>query len=242
MTGEMKKYYCPVCLAAAFVLCFTPIIGAALAEGGAEQGKLAQNESYAAARREFEEAVKSAKDIMSPGDYAELERENAAWERDMKAGYEEGVQNSSFTEDFNLADAYAQDYSARREYVETEARRGYLKKNPDGAQGLFAMDDGRLKGILEVEFLPGDSETELYRALVDVMTTEEPYNGGTFEGTGVLEGGKMTIKEDGDEAALTLVFKGDTVELSSNEAFREAGYAGAGVYFDGSYIRQKARK
>ena len=198
----------------------------------AEHAELMKDEEYKDAYEGYTQRMADAKERITPEEYKQLEAENAkSMEEDLKASEEEIKAGE-------LVQVYSTMYFNQFYRIEQRMLWAWLKQNPTGVQGFYRLESDAFDGILLVE--EGD---ELYGVTLTVTMKNEPFNSGELEGPGTLEGSTLKAEDMNDEeAVVTIVFDGDKAALTTTDAFKSSGWAGAGVVFDGTYVRQKTEQ
>ena len=186
-----------------------------------------KDEDYKGAFEQFTLGMEEAKDRLTPGEYAALEKEGnkliAGWVELNEEGYSE-------------VEAWVSAYWVRYEQISMELRRDWLRKNAEDAQGFYRLKSAAFDGYLALE--KGDEDGE-YAVEIEAVMKKDPENSGNFEGPGKLSGSKMIAMHDDDENAITITFDGETAKVEMSQAFKDSGWLGAGVTLEGEYVREK---
>ena len=199
-----------------------------------EHMKLMKNDDYKEAYEQYEAKMAEAKERLKPEEYKQLEAENKVG---IKATLEELAKDVAAGQ---VAESYAMAYYGQFGNIETKLLWDWLKKNPNGAQGLYLLKSDAFDGVLAIQ--EGD-EKNLYAVNLSVTMKSEPLKGGELDGFGKLEGKKMKAQDKNEETAVvTIAFDGEKAVAVTTEAFKASGWTGAGVVFDGTYIRQAVKK
>ncbi len=82
--------------------------------------------------------------------------------------------------------------------------------------------------------------TNVYTVQMDAFMNNPPYNTGQFVGQGVTTGKNMVVedKKDFPGAMVYVTFEGNKALVTTSNAFKGAGLSGAGVVFDGTWVRK----
>lgn len=217
----------------ALTLACTLVAVPAFALTEAEQAELMKDEDYKQAYEQYQAKMAEAKERLGAEEYARLEADN-------KAGIESTLEEMK--EDVasgQLAEAYSTAYYGQFEAIDRLLLWDWLKKNPKGPQGLYFLQSDAFDGSLAIQ--EGD-EPGMYAVTLTVSMKTPPNNSGELDGFGKLDGQKM-IAEDksGEEGQASLTFDADKVTITTTDAFKQSGWAGNGVIFDGVYVRQTAK-
>ena len=185
-------------------------------------------ESYKEAFEQFKAGMSEAIVRLTPDEYRILEKEGdeviiASVKEDMKSGIPE-------------ADAYETAYWMRYEQVSKELRRDWLRKNAKGAQGFYKLRNSTFDGYMALEKGYEDNE---YAVEIFVVMKTGPKNEANFYGLGKFSGGRMTVQYNDDDNAVTITFIGETAIVLTSRAFKERGWRGTNVIFDGEYLRER---
>ena len=80
----------------------------------------------------------------------------------------------------------------------------------------------------------------MYAVQIYAIQKNAPYNSGEMDGFGKLNGNAMNaVDKNDDQNPVSITFKGDTATIAEPKAFKESGALGAGVSFDGNFVREK---
>ncbi len=81
---------------------------------------------------------------------------------------------------------------------------------------------------------------DMYAVKIYAIQKKAPNNSGELDGFGKLNGNAMSAADKNDDTnPVTITFKGDTATIAEPKAFKESGWLGAGVSFDGDFTREK---
>ncbi len=209
-------------LASVVLAGFTLLCGEAFSFGG---GRVVSDPLC----REAAAALAEAKKALDPGDFARLEKrvdeslaQGAAWR--IGAG-------RSRTRAREEACAVAAGL------VRTEIFDDWLRRHPEGVQGLWRLGEEGLEGVMSI-FESGGPDR--FRVTMQVNLTEPPYAAGLIEGFGTLKGRTLrVVSETCPDGPVTITFDGDTAVSAESGAFQSCGLAGLGATFSGRWRRER---
>ena len=134
-------------------------------------------------------------------------------------------------------EAWSIAYTVSRESLNRELKWDWLRRHPEGVQGFYRMQSKAFDGWLTVE--KGDTP-DLYAVKIYAIQKNTPNNSGELDGFGKLQGKTMNaVDKNDDQNPVCITFKGDTATIAEPQAFKESGALGAGVSFDGDFVREK---
>ncbi len=187
------------------------------------------NGEYREAFDAYSATLREARSRLDPKDFAAVEKAVMAEVKDSaKADVSAGASE---------AEAWSAAYAAGSERLNREMKWDWLRRNPEGVQGFYRMRSKAFEGWLAVE--KGD-EPDLYAVQIFAVRKRAPRNIGELDGFGILTGNVMQAAykhDDGNSVSIT--FTKDTATIAEPKAFKESGRLGAGVSFDGEFVREK---
>ena len=195
----------------------------------ANHAKLMANGEYKQAFEAYSATLKEARDRLDAKDFAAVQK---AVQAEMAASAKEDIASGTAE-----AEAWGTAYGVGRESLNRELRWDWLRRHPEGVQGFYRMKSKAFDGWLTVE--KGDTP-DMYAVKIYAIQKKAPNNIGELDGFGNLNGNVMSAADKNDDAnPVTITFKGDTATIAEPKAFKESGWLGAGVSFDGDFAREK---
>ncbi|MGE9986604.1 hypothetical protein ACQRA4_13250 [Desulfovibrio sp. SGI.169] len=85
-----------------------------------------------------------------------------------------------------------------------------------------------------------EKEADLYAVHIVASQKSAPFNSGELDGVGRLKDNSMRVADQSDEKnPVQIAFHGETATVTEPEAFKQSGLLGAGVSFDGDFLRER---
>ena len=135
------------------------------------------------------------------------------------------------------AEAWSNAYGQGRDRLNRELTWNWLRRHPEGIQGLYRMQSKVFDGWMTVQ---KKKEADLYEVHISACQKNAPFNSGELTGQGRLKGNAMWAADQSDARnPIRIVFHGETAVITEPEAFKKSGILGAGVSFEGDFIREK---
>lgn len=211
------------------VACMFLLMTSAVSAEPTNHAKLMANDQYKGAFESYSATLQEAKKRFEAKDFASVQK---AVEAEMRDSVKEDMVSGT-TE----AEAWSTAYAVGRESLNREMKWDWLRRHPEGIQGYYRMQSKAFDGWLTVE--KGD-KPNLYAVQIYAIQKNAPYNSGEMDGFGKLNGNAMNaVDKNDDQNPVSITFKGDTATIAEPKAFKESGALGAGVSFDGNFVREK---
>ena len=135
------------------------------------------------------------------------------------------------------AEAWSNAYGQGRDSLNRELTWDWLRLHPEGIQGLYRMQSKVFDGWMTVQKKKG---ADLYGVHISACQKNAPFNSGELTGQGRLKGNAMWAADQSDARnPIRIVFHGETAVITEPESFKKSGILGAGVSFEGDFIREK---
>ncbi|MCR4665755.1 MAG: hypothetical protein K5657_00475 [Desulfovibrio sp.] len=212
-----------------FLTSFVLFASSAVYAAPANHDALMADEEYKNAFESYTATLKEAEERLEAKDFADLKKS-------LEAAMTEQVKED-MASDTKESEAWESAYTIALERAKQEIKRDWLRRHPEGAQGFYRMQSKAFDGWLLVE--KGD-EPDLYAVEIYAIQKNAPNNSGELAGFGKLKGNVMSaVDKNDDQNPVNITFKGDTATIAEPEAFKKSGALGAGVTFDGDFVREK---
>ncbi len=135
------------------------------------------------------------------------------------------------------AEAWSSAYEQGRDSLKCEMEWDWLRRHPEGIQGLYRMQSKAFDGWMTVR---KEKQGDMYTVHIVASQKSAPFNSGELTGTGKITGNAMDVADSSDENnPIHIAFDGDMATITEPKSFKESGLLGAGVSFDGDFKREK---
>ncbi len=212
-----------------FLACALLLMASTASAIPADHAVLMKDSEYKEAFAMYSETLHEAEKRMQAQDLSKVKNDVQA---QMEASVKEYV-SSGLAE----AEAWATAFILGKEELDHEMTRDWLCRHPEGMQGFYRMQSSIFDGWLAIQ--KADAP-EQYAVHIFAIQKNEPFNSGELEGLGTAKGNVISAADkNDDENPVSITVSGETATISEPKAFKESGALGAGVSFEGSYLREK---
>ncbi|MGN1038874.1 MAG: hypothetical protein ACI4P0_05715, partial [Mailhella sp.] len=170
----------------------------------ANHSALMADDEYKKTFEEYSATEQKAEKNLDAKDFAALRKSvQKEMEQTVKAGKSEG---------FSDAEAWSIAYAQGGDSLNLELTFDWLRRHPEGIQGLYRMQSKAFDGWMTVR---KEKKANLYAVHIVATQKKEPFNCGDLNGFGTLKGNTMqAADETDDKKPVNITFHGETATVS----------------------------